>query len=188
MDAVMRMVMRVGEEFEKWACLHVAFHELDNVWPYFLDERFGAACLDVMDAGSLAGLDAEDCLRMALALRLPIKVDGSLPLPVRVEAANPLACAEFQRLRIQTVRQKLGGDAGMVVFAEDDDPFDKNYGAPVFGIYGIRENGMSEHIADVKSYRAARELLAKLLPGIDVPEEVVAFSPARRLDAIGVAV
>jgi hypothetical protein len=180
MDVFMREVMRVGEEFEKWACRHVAFDELDDVWPYLLDERFGSACLEIMDAGSLAGFDADDCLRVAFGLRLPMKADGSLPLPVCVEAPNSLAGAEFRRLRIQTVRREWDEDGGMVVFTEDDDPFDESYGAPVFGIYGVREDGMAEPITDCESYASARGLLEKLLPGIGFAEEVVVFGGTRR--------
>ncbi len=176
MDVFMREVMRVGEEFENWACRHVAFHELDDVWPYLLDERFGGVCLEIMDAGSLEGFDADDCLRIAFRLRLPVRVDGMLPLPVRVEAPNPLAGAEFRRLRIQTVRRELDEDGGMVPFTEDDDPFDENYGAPVFGIYGVKEDGLPEHLLNCGSYASARELLAKLLPGVGFAEEVVAFA------------
>lgn len=188
MDNFMREVMRVGEEFERWACRHVAFDVLSDVWPYLLEDRFAEACLEIMDAGSLAGFDADDCLRIAFGLRLPVKADGSLPLPVCVEAPNPLAGAAFRRLRIQTVRRELDGDGGTAVFTEDDDPFDENYGAPEFGIYGVEEDGMVEHIADVTSYRAACEMLAKLLPGIGFPGEVAAFSSGRTLDAGGVAV
>lgn len=175
MDQLMREVMRVGEEFEKWACRHVAFHELDDVWPYFLEERFGGACLEVMDAESLAGFDADDCLRIAFKLRLPMWVDGSLPLPVCVEAPNPLVDAEFQHLRIQTIRHEWDEDAEVASFTEADDPFDENYSAPVFGIYGVK-GGVLERIADRKTYADARALSAKLLPGIGFPDEVIAFS------------
>lgn len=175
MDQLMREVMRVGEEFEKWACRHVAFHELDDVWPYFLEERFGGACLEVMDAESLAGFDADDCLRIAFKLRLPMWVDGSLPLPVCVEAPNPLVDAEFQHLRIQTIRHEWDEDAEVSPFTEDDDPFDENYSPPVFGIYGVK-GGVLERIADRKTYADARALSENLLPGIGFPDEVIAFS------------
>lgn len=176
MDVFMREVMRVGEMFEEWACRQVAFHELADVWPYLLEDRFGAACLEVMDADSLAGFDGDDCLRIAFKLRLPLRVDGSLPLPVCVEAPNPLAGAGFQRLRVQTVRQDLDEDGGIVPFTEDDDPFDEDFGAPFFGIFGVDEDGLPKPIADRNTYQAARGLLEKLLPGMGFPEEVIAFS------------
>ena len=159
MDGFMREVMRVGDEFEKWACRHVAFHELDDVWPYLLEERFGGASLEVMNADSLAGFDADDCLRIAFKLRLP----------------NPLGDAEFQHLRIQTIRHEWDEDGEVAPFTEDDDPFDENYSPPVFGIYGVKA-GVLERIADRKTYADARALSAKLLPGIGFPDEVIAFS------------
>lgn len=177
MDQLMREVMRVGDEFENWACRHVAFHELDDVWPYLLEERFGEACLEVMDADSLAGFGADDCFRIAFKLRLPMRADSSLPLPVCVEAPNPLPDAEFQHLRIQTIRHEWDedGNAEVSPFTEDDDPFDENYSPPVFGIYGVKGDVL-ERIADRKTYAEARALSAKLLPGIGFPEEVIAFS------------
>jgi hypothetical protein len=180
MDQFMREVMRVGNEFENWACRHVAFHELDDVWPYLLEECFGEACLEVMDAESLAGFGADDCLRVAFKLRLPMWADGSLPLPVCVEAPNPLPDAEFQHLRIQTIRHEWdeNGDGEVASFTEDDDPFDENYSAPVFGIYGVK-GGVLERIADRKTYADARALSEKLLPGIGFPEKVIAFSRPR---------
>ena len=140
-----------------------------------LDERFGAACLEMMEADALAGFDEEDCLRIAFKLRLPLRVDGSLPLPVCVEAANPLAGAEFPRLRIQTVRQELDEDGGMEAFTEEDDPFDEHYAAPVYAVYGVSAEGVLEPIAERGSYASARRLLEKLLPGIGLAEEVTAF-------------
>lgn len=176
MDVLMREVMRVGEEFETWACRHVAFNELEYVWPYRLDERFGAVCLEIMEADRLAGFDAEDCLRVAFKLRLPMWVDGSLPLPFCVEAPNPHDGAGFQRLRIQTVRLGLDEDGGAEAYTEDDDPFDENYGTPFFGIYGVDENGLLDSIAKVETYQEARGLLEKLLPGLGFPAEGIAFS------------
>jgi hypothetical protein len=137
-----------------------------------------------MDADSLGSFDSDDCLRVAFKLRLPMWVDGSLPLPVCVEAPNPLSGAEFQHVRIQTVRQELHEEGGMAPFTEDDDPFDENYGAPVFGIYGVKD-ALLEHITDRNTYREARSLLVDLLPGFDFPEHAVAF--ANTLTPCGVA-
>jgi hypothetical protein len=184
MDSFMRELMRVGEMFETWACRHVAFENLTNVWPYLLEERFGDACLETMDADSLGSFDSDDCLRVAFKLRLPMWVDGSLPLPVCVEAPNPLSGAEFQHVRIQTVRQELDEEGGMAPFTEDDDPFDENYGAPVFGIYGVKD-ALLEHITDRNTYQESRSLLVDLLPGFDFPEHAVAF--ANTLTPCGVA-
>lgn len=176
MDTFMREVMRVAEMFEEWACRHVAFQELDDIWPYLLEERFGAACLEVMSAESLAGFDADDCFRIASQLRFPMWMDGNLPLPFCVEAPNPLAGARFVRLRIQTVRNELGDASEIAPFTEDDDPFDGNYGSPILRIFGVDESGLLEHITDRESYQAARSLLANLMPGIGFSEEGIAYS------------
>ena len=174
-DSFMREVMRVADLFERWACRHVAFPELDEVWPYLLEQRFGAACLDFIEPGSLTSFDADDCLRIAFQLRLPLRLDENLPLPVCVEAPNPSARAVLRRLRIQTVRSEWDDDGEVVPFTEDDDPFDENYRTPVFAIYGVDDEGILEHITDLPTYRAARSLLLKLFPSIALSEHVVAF-------------
>ena len=97
----------VGTRFETWACSHVAFEEIDDVWPYFLEDGFGGACLKVMSADAFASFDDSDCLRVALELQLPIKADGSLPLPISVSAPNPVSESAFSEFRIQTVRDQL---------------------------------------------------------------------------------
>lgn len=178
MDEFMREVMRVAEMFETWACRHVAFDHLQEVWPYLLEDRFGPTCLEIMKADALAGFDGDDCLRIAFGLRLPIHLDDSLPLPMCIEARNPLAGAEFQRLRIQTLRQRLDGEGIIEAFTEDDDPCDKNFGPPRFGIDGVREDGDAVRFAEVESYQAARDLLTQLLPGIGLPDQVIVFSPS----------
>jgi hypothetical protein len=76
MDSFMREVMWAAEMFEKWACDHVAFDEVDDVWPYLLEHRFGSAVLATMGADCLAGFNAARCLRIAIKLRLPLRVDG----------------------------------------------------------------------------------------------------------------
>lgn len=178
MDEFMREVMRVAEMFESWACQHVGFDHLQEVWPYLLEDRFGAICLEIMNAEELAGFDDDDCLQIAFRMRLPIHVNGSLPLPVRIEARNPLTGAEFQHLRIKTLRKRLDDGERMEEFTEDDDPYDENFGPPRFAIDGVREDGEAVQITEVESYRVARELLTQLLPGIGLPDEVIAFSPS----------
>lgn len=42
-DQFMREIMKVGEQFETWACAHVDFTALDDVWPYLLQDKFAAA-------------------------------------------------------------------------------------------------------------------------------------------------
>lgn len=174
-DEFLRQMMRVGNMFETWACQYVAFDELVDVWPYLLEDRFGTACLEVMDAGSFAAFGKDDCLRVAYELRLPMRVDASLPLPVCVEAPNPLAGADFSKLRIQTIRRELDAEGDFAPFTEDDDPFDENYGAPIYAIHGVGTDGLLEYITDRATYQEARDLLARLLPGIGLPQEVIVF-------------
>lgn len=39
-DQFMRSCMQVGRVFEAWACKHVDFDALADVWPYLLEEKF----------------------------------------------------------------------------------------------------------------------------------------------------
>lgn len=54
-DEFQRQCMRIGREFERWACDHINFDELGEVWPYYLEDKFGAAAVDV--AGSECDLE-----------------------------------------------------------------------------------------------------------------------------------
>jgi len=181
-DQLMRETMRIGILFEGWACAHVAFEELGECWPYFLEDHFGIACLKVRSAESMTAFDESDCLKVAMELRLPVWVDDALPLALDVSGAHPMAFAEFQKLRIQTVRQcRASGD--IEAFAPGDDPFDPEWSKPCYGVYGIDENGWHEHIADRPTYSAARCLVGKLAPGIDLPSQVaVTLAPIDRLN------
>lgn len=71
-DGLMRIVMRIGNHFETRACLHVDFDELSDVWPYLLQDEFGAACLAVISPTDLDEFDDSDCLQIALDLQLPL--------------------------------------------------------------------------------------------------------------------
>jgi hypothetical protein len=110
---------------------------------------------------ALAQFNEEDCLRVAMRLGLPVRLDGRLPIPVYVTADNPVPGSPFRKFRIQTWRDTLeDGDA--VPYVVGDEPFDENFGAPYFGVYGVFRDGTMEHIADRESYAAAVELLQKL--------------------------
>jgi hypothetical protein len=78
MDQFMREVMRVANEFEMRACLHVNFDEINDVWPYLLEDKFDETCLSVFSPSELAQFDDSDCLRVARELRLPVKLDFGL--------------------------------------------------------------------------------------------------------------
>lgn len=175
-DQFTRELMRVAVMFEEWACLHVAFAHLEDTWPYSLENCFGKACLAVMDVSALASFGADDCLRVAFQLRLPVWENGELPIPVNVHVTNTVAGSAFEAFRIQTVRDLLN-EAQVIPFTESDDPFDENQGERYFAIYGIGEEGMLEHITDRSSYKLARELVLKLVPGADCTERVVGLCP-----------
>ena len=172
MDEFMREVMRVGNLFEDWACRHVAFEELSDVWSYFLEDKFGDACLAVVSPAGLAQFDDSDCLRVALHLRLPIRPHASLRLPVDVTAHNPAGGAAFRAFRIQTVRDALEGGF-TEPFTADDDPNDEEMGEPYFSLYGVGADALLEHIADRRSYAEAATLASKFAPGIKFPTGAV---------------
>jgi hypothetical protein len=71
-DEFLRQVARIGRLFERWACAHVEFASLEDVWPYALQDRFGDACLQIHGADELRNFDEKDCLKVALKLKLPL--------------------------------------------------------------------------------------------------------------------
>jgi|GEM_PF-524294 len=179
-DQLMREVMRIGALFESWACSHVAFEELGECWPYFLEDHFGAACLEVRSAESMTAFDESDCLKVAMELRLPVRLDDGLPLPLDVRADHPALASGFRKLRIQTVRQNRFSE-DFETFAPGDDPFDPEWREPRYGLYGVDANGWSEHIADRATYSLARSLAVKLAPGVDFSERpIVTLAPLNR--------
>jgi hypothetical protein len=148
----MRVVMRVAESFEAWACRHVVFAHLDATWPYLLIDRFGAACLNAIPPTAFASFNSDTCLRVAFRLRLPLRADGSLPLPVDVRATHPAPDSGFSQFRIQSVRDELASDQ-TIPFTEDHDPFDPALGPPYFGLYGrTGDDDLWEHIGDRRTY------------------------------------
>lgn len=172
MDQLMREVMRIANHFERWSCEHLDFDQNPDVWPYLMEDKFGKVCLDVLHPAALIAFGEPDCLRVAMRMRLPIRIEDGLPVPVDVSAANSIANSPFARFRIQTVRSDLE-DNGFVPFVEGDEPFDDEFGAPCFGLYGVDEKGLLEHIADRTTYRDAWQLARSLAPGIDLPEKPV---------------
>ncbi len=167
-DQLMREVMRIANQFETWACRHVAFDGIDEVWPYLLQDRFGDTCLDVVLPSTLTVFDESDCLRIAIGLHLPITLDDKLPLPIDVRASNPVTGSSFREYRIQTVRTCLK-DGEVAPFTAEDEPLDEEFGSPYFGLYGVAENGLLEHIADRSTYSDALALAQKLAPGVALP-------------------
>jgi hypothetical protein len=167
-DQLMREVMAIGERFEEWGCAHISFDELNDVWPYLLEEKFGKACLDHLLPRTLPQFNESDCLWVALHMRLPVMHDDALPIPIDLTAPNSIGKTGFREFRIQTVRDSIE-DGGVVPFVADDDPFDEEFGERYFALYGIGEDGRLEHIADRKTYRALLVLAQKLAPAIAFP-------------------
>jgi hypothetical protein len=177
-DELMRQVMRVGNQFEQWACLHISFDEVNDVWPYLLEDKFGVACLEIFNPDALTQFDEMDCLRVALHLNLPVMLDDKLPVPIDVRASNPISSSAFREFRIQTVRT-CGEDNAIAPFTVCDEPFDEEFGPPYFAIYGIEADGSLEHIADRSNYSDALDLVLKLAPGIQFPASPTVKYPAQ---------
>lgn len=167
---LMQEVMRVAEEFERWSCAHINFEDFDDVWPYMLMDKFGRACLAAMNGpASLQEFDEASCLQVALNLKLPIKPESNLPIPVDVRALNPIPNSEFVEFRIQTVRDMREENA-IEPFVKGDDPFDPRYSPPYFGLYGVGSDGLLEHISDRDTYADAVALVRNILPYVRFPE------------------
>jgi len=73
-DELMRIIMRVANHFEEWACSNVEFERLSDVWPYMMEDRFGAACLALVSPTRLDSFDETDCLSIALTMHLPVRL------------------------------------------------------------------------------------------------------------------
>jgi hypothetical protein len=172
----MREVMRVATLFETWATRHVCFDGFDECWPYFLEDRFGDACIALFGADGLARFAEADCLRVALRLRLAVTCSKSMIVPLNLCAENPVERAGFLRFRIQTMRC-TGVDNSVVPLTGDDDPLDGEMGPPFFALYGIGSDDLLEHIADRATYTDVRTLALKLAPGILFPEAPVVSYP-----------
>jgi len=171
-DQLMREVMRIGVMFETWASENVLFDEFDEVWPYFMGDNFGKACFSVVSASHLDQFKERDCLRVALHLKLPLRLGNSLPIPIDLKADNPLGGSTFVAFRIQTVRSSLDGE-DIVPFTHGDDPFDEVFSLPYFGIYGVNTDGLVEHICDRRTYGEALKLIRNLVPPVNFPDEPI---------------
>lgn len=168
-DQLMREVMRIADLFERWACLHIVFENLEDVWSYRLEKDFGEACLKFLRPAGLVAFDETDCLRLALELRLPIKLDEELRVPIDLHAANQYPDSEFRQFRIQTVRDHRE-DGDVHPFCIGDEPFDDEFTAPYFALYGVDDDGILEHIADRRTYAQITKLVRKILPDIHFPD------------------
>jgi hypothetical protein len=165
-DQFMRVAMSVANRFEQWSCQHVDFEALTDVWPYLLQDKFGDACLDILSLEEFESFDDRDCMHVAMRLRLPIRPDGTLPIPLDVIARNPESESPFRAFRIQTVRTSIEDD-DVSVYAWDDDPFDDEFSKPYYGLYGVNEDGTVEYIADRQTYSEIMSLAKKLAPTVE---------------------
>ena len=170
--------MRVATLFEEWATKHIDFGQTDEVWSYYLEERFGRACVATVGAAGLSEFGEAECVSVALRLRLPIKCLGPLVAPLSLNAANPVPGSAFVDFCIQAMRPFME-DGGVIPLSFVDDPFDKEFGPPFFGLYGVGADGLSEHITDRKTYADVRGLALKLAPGIEFPEVPIVAYPDR---------
>jgi hypothetical protein len=156
--------MRVGKLFEEWACTHVAFPHLNDVWSYFLEQFFGESCLRVIEADSLARFGSRECLLLTFDLEIPVWGDTELPVPFQKMIFNPVNVSPFESFLVQTARMSFT-TMTMIPFRVGDNPFDENLGKRVFGIYGVERSGKIENITYRDSFREACDLLLKLAPG-----------------------
>jgi hypothetical protein len=170
-DGFMRVLMQAGTRFEEWCCSHVAFEAFESVWPYCVHEQFGEACLARLDVRRLGEFETDDCLAVALTMRLPVRVDGKLPVPVFVTAANPVPGSAFDRYRISSHRTHADtGDA--VPFGPDDDPLDEGFGRLFYRLSGLSPGDACEPISDRDTFAEALGLARRIAPGISFPETV----------------
>ncbi|HEY5345612.1 MAG TPA: hypothetical protein VIK62_04635 [Verrucomicrobiae bacterium] len=170
----MREVMRVANQFADWSSLHIAFHELDEVWPCLLEDKFGKACLSVIQPTALDEFSHKDCLRVAMRLRLPIKPNDKLLIPIDVRVSNPISTAAFREFHIQAFRKSIqNGD--LVPFSSDGEMYDDAFGHPYYSLYGVDKFGFSEHIADRKTYQELVYLAERFAPGVVFPQWATFF-------------
>jgi hypothetical protein len=169
MGQFMREVVRVANQFEAWACLHVDFDVLDDVWPDLLEDRFGEACLAVLPPNALAQFDDSDCLRVGVRMGLPIKGIDETPLSsIDMKAPNPIVGSPFREYRIQTARNSIDGESGSP-YTSHDYPYDDDFSEPYLRLFGVSDDGLHEHIADRANYREVLNLVRKLAPGVEFP-------------------
>lgn len=188
-DNMYRACMRVATTFEGWTCKHVSFDAVTDVWPYFLEDKFGDAYLKNWEhrtmgpglegvAGELTTFNETDCTALAMRLNLPILHSQELMVPILVEAPNTVIGSPYRHLRIQTARHRADNEeAGWEPMQYGDDPNDVEYASPVLALYGVLEDGAVEHLSDHGDYALAVERAKKLAPGIDFPKQPVAMPP-----------
>lgn len=185
-DQFYRELMRIAEMFEGWACKHVAFDEVEDWWPYQLEQHFGVACLKRVEVADLASFDEEDCPVIAMTLKLPLfysdepglqavafRQHPPSRLPLDLTAANPVKGSEWKHWRIQTTRSLLNDRDNVEVMAYGDDPFDTEYTTPSISLYGVGKDGLAEHVRDFYEYASAVKFVRSVAPGVDFPDQPI---------------
>lgn len=72
-DEFLRQCMKAATLFETWACAHVDFAALTDVWPYLLEDRLGEAVLEHLGWSQIGVFTVRTCELVALTLALPLK-------------------------------------------------------------------------------------------------------------------
>jgi hypothetical protein len=172
LDQLMRDVLRVGLLFETWSCRHIAFDEVDEVWPYFVADNLGTTWLRIFDAYSLGDVNERDCLHAAWHLRLPIRMSEEFVLPVTVDVGNPNADTAFVGFRIQTTRTLKNGSR-MMPFTVSDELFDESYVMACYSLYGRTGAGDSELLASRATYSETVSLAKRLVKNVEFPSAII---------------
>lgn len=186
-DNLFRACMHVATVFEVWACDHVFFDEVVDVWPYLLEDKFGDAFLQPYRLGreefntlptDLTSFIPADCLNMAMKLGLPLLYSDEARMPLLAEILNPVPRSIYKYWRIQTVRHRSENEeAGWEPLVYGDNPHDPDWDYPELGFYGVFEDGTLEHLSDHPTYAAAVERAKRLAPTADFPEQPIIHPP-----------
>ena len=175
-DELMRECLRIATTFEEWACSHVCFEEITEVWPYFLEEQFGSVCLEHIPLEHLASFRRDDSFSVSLKLKIPLLHTKVMVLPLNIEVQNPNLDSEFKAIKIQTVHR--------LIESNSIEPFTKSKinelehsNNPFYAIYGRDSKNLLIHISDQLCYENAHKLCQKLFPGINFPKTPPAFHP-----------
>ncbi len=72
-DEFLRQCLRVATVFEAWACRHVDWDQLDDVWPYLLESEFGRVVNEEISIYALDQFTEEHCPAVAAALKLALR-------------------------------------------------------------------------------------------------------------------
>lgn len=170
-DECMRRCMHLGRVFEVWACDHIHFDSLQNVWPYYLEDHIGPAIEKMFwEANHTIPImwDDSDLLSLAVNLRLPVLIaettGSSMDIVWELPRSRP---GEFQAYQVRTVRTTPDGESvehysiGDAAHYNNDD----NHSPILFALYGSldAEDPVWEFVFEMPSYEALRITAQRLL-------------------------